>query len=145
MRPSRRTNEQNHLEKTMKKYFAIAFVLGVIAFASVSFLAQAEQQAEQQADQPAEEAAAPDPVVSGSDPSEGEAAADNATMMMPVDGKFDADDQECAGSSAQPDPKTGEQPDEVKQAKLYKKCMLGKGHSQVDLKARANAEAPPAE
>jgi hypothetical protein len=111
----------------MKKYFTIAAVLGVIAFASVSFLAQADQQSGN--------VIARDKMAAAGDPSDGEAAADNAAMM-PVDGKFDKDDQECAATAATPDPKkNGAQPTDAQREKSYKKCMLGRGHSQEELKA----------
>ncbi|TAL27101.1 MAG: hypothetical protein EPN97_18260 [Alphaproteobacteria bacterium] len=111
----------------MKKYFTIAAVLGVIAFASVSFLAQADQQS---GNVVAQGKTAP-----AGDPSDGEAAADNAAMM-PVDGKFDKDDQDCSAVAATPDPKkNGAQPTDAQREKSYKKCMIGKGHSQEELKA----------
>lgn len=121
----------------MKKYFTIAAVLGVIAFASVSFLAQADQQS---GNAMVKQKAAPAP-----DPSDGEAAADNAAMM-PLDSKFDTDDQACAVKADTPDPKkNGEQPTDAQRDKVYKKCMLDKGHTQAQLKAAHpdSGETPP--
>ncbi|MEZ0224746.1 MAG: hypothetical protein ACAH83_09355, partial [Alphaproteobacteria bacterium] len=121
----------------MKKYFTIAAVLGVIAFASVSFLAQADQQS---GTVMAQTKTAP-----AGDPSDGEAAADNAAMM-PIDGKFDKDDQDCSTKASAPDPKkNGEQPSDAQRDKSYKKCMLGRGHTQEELKAahpESSEEAP---
>lgn len=124
----------------MKKYFAIAAVLGAIAFASVSFLAQADQQSDNVMVR--KKTAAP------VDASDGEAAADNAAMM-PVDGKFDKDDQDCAAKASTPDPnKNGAQPTDAQIENAYKKCMLGKGYTQAEVKAarpEAFEEAPQEE
>jgi hypothetical protein len=120
----------------MKKYLTIAAVLGVIAFASVSFLARADQQpahnvilAKQDASQPA------------MDPSDGEAAADKAdASVAPATpessdpgAKFTHDDGECADKSETPD-KAGNPPTDTQKNTAYRKCMQMKGHSAAELK-----------
>jgi hypothetical protein len=128
------TENAKSLEQIMKKYFTIAAVLGAIAFASVSFLAQADQQSGN--------VIAQQKIAASGDPSDGEAAADNAAMM-PIDGKFDKDDQDCSTKASTPDPKkNGEQPTDAQVEKAYKKCMLGKGHTQAELKALHPESSP---
>lgn len=122
----------------MKKYLTIAAVLGVIAFASVSFLAQADQQ-------PADnvmvkQKAAPD--AEATDPSDGEAEADKAAAdsdaaaspeMPAADVKFTADDSSCATEADTPD-KAGNSPTDAQKNTAYRKCMQVKGHSAAEMK-----------
>lgn len=123
----------------MKHYLTIAFVLGVIAFASVSFLAKADQQpANAAGNAMVKEKAAPD---QADDPSDGEAAADKAdadanassTDMSPADVKFTNDDSACATSSDTPD-KAGNPPSDEQKNTSYRKCMQMKGHSAAEMK-----------
>ncbi len=124
----------------MKKYLTIAAVLGVIAFASVSFLAQADQQPTGAADNvAASENAAPADAADGAstaDPSDGEAAADQAesTQSDSKAEKFAADDQTCATDASTPN-RNGSSPSDVQKNRAYRKCMQMKGHSAAEMKA----------
>jgi hypothetical protein len=132
---------KNALENTMKNYLTIAFVLGVIAFASVSFLAQADQQS---AGGAMKQKAAPADASDGSDasdssnatdPSDGEAAADKAASTDDSKGdKFAKDDQECAQSSSAPR-KDGSSPTDSEMNHAYRRCMQMDGHSAAEMKA----------
>lgn len=124
----------------MKKYLTIASVLGVIAFASVSFLAQADQQpaGAHTAVAAEEKAAAP----AAADPSDGEAAADNAAAAStPADDKFAKDDQDCATDATTPG-KDGAVPTDADKDAAYKNCMQKKGHSAAELKAQGGGSDP---
>jgi hypothetical protein len=126
------------LENIMKKYLTIAAVLGVIAFASVSFLAQADQQPANNV--MAKQKAAPD--AEATDPSDGEAEADKAaadsdaaasTEMPAAEVKFTADDSNCA-TEADASDKDGNPPTDVQKNTAYRKCMQMKGHSAAEMK-----------
>lgn len=123
----------------MKKYLTIAAVLGVIAFASVSFLAQADQQpGGVSGTVTAKDKTAADPAA---DPSDGEAAADKADAdsdaspheMSGADVKYNKDDNDCATSAETPD-KAGNQPSDDQKNTAYRKCMQMKGHSAAEMK-----------
>lgn len=99
----------------MKKYLALAALLGVIAFVSVSYLAQADEHAVDQKT----EAAAP-------------ATAPVAT--------FAQDHDACDMMAAAPSTEGVAPSAEVKDA-AYTKCMMGKGHTEEEMKKAAEEKA----
>lgn len=116
----------------MKKYFAICALLGVFAFASVSFLAQAQNEA----GVAAERAAAPTV-----DPSDGEAEADMAaeptSKNAPSPAKqeqFELDHEECSDSSKEIEGKNGAEPKASDVERAYKKCMGAKRYMEGELR-----------
>ncbi|MDE1151002.1 MAG: hypothetical protein PW788_00555 [Micavibrio sp.] len=120
----------------MKKYLTIAAILGIIAFASVSFLAQADESAPKHMKVAAATAAA--------DPSDGEAAADNADAATSNDAApakggdtFEADHDTCAASSTALKGDDGKDASAEKIAAAYTKCMHDMGHNDDELKAHA--------
>jgi hypothetical protein len=130
----------------MKQYLAIAVLLGVIAFASVSFLAQADQQqpfaggvVAPQAGKPMDPSKAPvmvtapvTPLVQEkTDNSEGEADSDKAEV---ADALYQKDEDTCMKKAPSDDDGS------FKESIDYRSCLLGKGHSQQEIKAHTDAE-----
>lgn len=102
----------------MKKYLSLAIVLGAIAFASVSFLAQAEPEAT--AVEHAMDAAAP--------------AADQAAK----------DAADCTAMAATPTTE-GAQPTDAEKDAAFKKCITDKGHGgEAHTQEAPATEAAPA-
>jgi len=121
----------------MKKYLTIAAILGIIAFASVSFLAQADANTPTHVKMAAASAAA--------DPSDGEAAADNAdaaesddTATVKDADTFEADHDTCAAGSTGLKDADGKDASAEKMAAAYTQCMHDKGHNDDELKAHAS-------
>lgn len=103
----------------MKKYLALAAFLGAIAFVSVSYLAQADEHA----------VAAP---------------AVQADAAAPA--SFEQNHDMCGMMAAAPTTE-GVAPSDEEKSASYTKCMMGKGHTEEELKkaaadAAAKAEAP---
>src|SRR6202007_1043826 len=108
----------------------------VIAFASVSFLAQADQQ-------PAKTVIAKNTADSASDPSDGEAAADEAASQADTSTiesandakqqKYTKADADCAAAAEAPD-KTGASPTDDQKNTSYRRCMQMHGHSAAEMK-----------
>ena len=127
----------------MKKYFAIAALLGVFAFASVSFLAQA-QQPEGLA------IIAQNTAIDAADPSDGEAAADiadgaddaeEAPEPQSKEDMMEAAHDYCTTSSEEVKG-AGEEPTEQEIAAEYKKCMKKNKYSDAQIKAYEDGETP---
>ncbi|MBI3441163.1 MAG: hypothetical protein HY052_05085 [Proteobacteria bacterium] len=117
----------------MKKYLTLAATLGAIAFISVSYLAQATEQAAAPAAGTAM-IAAPAPAAAP--------AASAATS-------FKVDSDTCNMLSSAPTTE-GSAPTADAQAAAFKKCMMGKGHTEEELKkaeddAKAAKKDAPAE
>lgn len=116
----------------MKKYFAICALLGVFAFASVSFLAQAQNEAGVSAE-PAQAVAA--------DPSDGEADADidadPTARTAPKPAKqeqFGTDDDACKDETKEMEGPNGSDPKPADVERAYKKCMGKKGYMEGELR-----------
>lgn len=107
----------------MKKYLTLAAVLGAIAFISVSYLAQAEEKMMAPAAVAAPAAEAP-------------AAAPAAS--------YAADNDTCGMLSSAPTTEGSAPSADAKDA-AFKKCMMGKGHTEEELKKAAEAEKKAAE
>jgi hypothetical protein len=114
----------------MKKYLALAAVLGAIAFISVSYLAQAQTGG---AAAPAAATAPAAPAVAAAP------AADAAPAAAPV-ATFEQDNDTCSMISSAPTTEGAAPSAEAKDA-AYKKCMIGKGHTEEELKKAADAKA----
>jgi hypothetical protein len=118
----------------MKNYFVIAALLGVIAFGSVSYLAQAEDKSADKVMPAAAANSVPAPAVA--DPSDGEAEADEAAAAdVPAD-TFETDRAECDIKAAKPREEGGAAPSEEEKASSFKKCMGDKGHTEDEIKAK---------
>jgi hypothetical protein len=109
------SNNDFTVEKIMKKYLALATLLGAVAFLSVSYLAEAQQPA---ADAP--------PVAA--------APADAATAFA----KDKADCEVLAAASTT----EGAAPSDADKAATVKKCLTSKGHSEEEI-TKENAAAAP--
>lgn len=104
----------------MNKYLSLAAVLGAIAILSVSYLAQADQHAATEA---------------------------TTTMAVeapaaPVDA-FAASHEECTTMAAAATTE-GAMPTDEQKAASYKSCMMGKGHTEEQMKAHEAAATPDA-
>jgi hypothetical protein len=86
------------LEMNMKNYFTIAALLGAIAFASVSFLAQAQQNQDSRSNVMVKERAATP--VAEEDPSDGEEDVDEADAKGLAPNAQDEEDCRTASQSA---------------------------------------------
>ena len=117
----------------MKKYLTLAALLGIIAFISVSYLAQATEHA----DAPA---AAP---ISG--------AAEYTPPATPAAAPSFAMNKDMCNTMTAAPAAEGTAPSEETKAAAFKKCMMDKGHTEEDLKkaaeedkAKAATETPAA-
>jgi hypothetical protein len=122
------------LEKEMKKYFTIAALLGAIAFASVSFLAQADEKFDAAGNVAVKESAAVAATPAGAPAADAPAAEGDAGVAAEaVAAPSDAaeDDEECAVAASSKN--SAEETDAA-----YKKCMAEKGHTDEGSSA-ANA------
>ena len=116
----------------MKKYLTIAAVLGAIAFLSVSYLAKADTAAVPAAAVDATAAPAPGaPIVVPPAPP----AAPGDTVVA-----FVKDHDMCNLMATAPTTE-GAQPTADARDAAYKKCMLGKSHTEAELKKEADDKA----
>lgn len=113
----------------MKKYFTAAIALAAIAFVSVSYLAQAEHAADHKI--------MPSKMVAPTDAAVPPSATPPGTVA-PVVGDFAKDHETCTMLSSAPSTEGAVPSDEMKGAE-YKKCMMGKGHTEDEMKAQAPA------
>ncbi|MCK4945928.1 MAG: hypothetical protein KAS59_06665 [Alphaproteobacteria bacterium] len=98
----------------MKKYLTFAFFLGVIAFTSVSYLAQA------------------DVAVSSAVAAEAVSAEIAVTPVISSDEAYTKDSVECHALASAPTSEGVVPSDEVKKA-TFKKCMIDKKYSEEDI------------
>lgn len=119
----------------MKKYFTIAALLGVIAFASVSFLAQADEKFDAAGTPAAAAATAATATAADSAAAPAETKTEAETVASEA---ATQDDEECAAAA-----ENSKNPEEIEAA--YKKCMADKGHTDEGSGAADVKDAPAEE
>lgn len=109
-------------EPAMKKYFGLAAILGLIAFVSVSYLAQAQNQIEQNLAAAAESAETQ--------------ANSGIDALSPEVAKFMQSAEECQGILAAEAEKMDITASEAQHREAFTACMEDRGHTAEEVQTR---------